>query len=158
MSSFFIDFEAFQHGDEIFRLKELCIIDVDNPSNPIYFLFKASKEWNRLDACVKRTYNYQMRHLHHLDWNEGITRYCRRCVQYIVETYFPGARNGIFYVMGRQKLRFLQEEFPKWTIVEYNVSINELPPLTPNINCVYRPHGEHCACLKCFRLVKHYLT
>jgi len=157
MPPYFVDFEAFQHGEERFHIKELCIIDVDNPLKPVYFLFKADKNWHGLSDCVKQTYNFQTNNLHQLAWNEGETRYCRRCVQYCVETIFPLCRNGIFYVMGTQKLKYLQDQFPKWNFAEYMILMKDLPLLPPNIGCIYRAHGEHCACLKCYQLVKHYL-
>ena len=58
MSPYFIDFEAFQHGDEDFILKELVVLNVDRPLHPLYFLFKPMCQWNSLDPAKKVTYCY----------------------------------------------------------------------------------------------------
>jgi hypothetical protein len=158
MSPFFIDFEAFQHGSNKFRLKELCVMDVDRPLNPLYFIFKGGKKWEDLTCGEQQTYSYQRRYLHHLGWEEGHARYCRRCVWYFIKDYFPQIRNSIVYVMGEQKIKFLQNEFPSLNFCEYNVTLALLPNVAANINCFYRDHGEHCACLKCYRLYTHYIT
>lgn len=157
MAPFFIDFEAFQHGEGSFKIKELCVLDADRPFSPLYFLFKADKKWDALDDDIQTTFSYQMRHIHKLGWQEGTSRYCRHCVWDLIKDTFPGCRNGIFYVLGSQKLNYLKHAFPKLNVVEYNTSFNSLPLLPPNISCIYREHGDHCACLKCYRLLKHYI-
>jgi hypothetical protein len=158
MSPFFIDFEAFQHGDGKFRIKELCIMDVEQPLTPLYFLFKAERKWNSLTSGEQQTYSYQQRYLHHLCWEEGRTRYCRKCVWHHIKMQFPECRNHIFYVMGKQKLEFLKEVFPSLNFCEYNITFHQLPQIADNISCFYRYHGEHCACLKCYRLYTHYIS
>lgn len=158
MGPYFIDFEAFQHGDGPFKIKELCIIDADRVLSPIYFIFRAPKSWNSLSAEEQRTYSYETNQLHGLQWNEGATRYCRRCTWYWIKEAFPLCRNSIFYVMGQQKMQFLQQEFPELNFCEYNVTLQTLPSIPPNIRCLYRDHDQtHCACLKCYRLYQHYI-
>lgn len=156
MSPYFIDFEAFQHGTEKYVIKELCVIDVDQPFSPLYFIFKSRKRWDSLSKEQQTTYDYQTQYVHHIGWVEGEPRYCRGCVWETIKDVFPFCRNEIFYVMGKQKMDHLRNKFPHLNLCEYNVTMNTLPDLPPNITCIYRSHGEHCACLKCFRLVKHY--
>jgi hypothetical protein len=156
MSPYFIDFEAFQHGTGKYEMKELCVIDVDRPFSPLYFLFKSNKKWESLKMDQQKTYHYQSQYVHGIGWDEGEEYCCRKCVwRHIVET-FPLCQNEIFYVMGEQKMDYLHNKFPKLNLCLYNVTMNTLPHLPPNITCIYRSHGEHCACLKCYRLVKHY--
>ena len=156
MGPFFIDIEAFQHGvDGKFVIKELSIIDVDKPLHPLYYIFEAHKTWQELDSSHQRTYEYQTAHLHHLEWHEGNTRYCKRCIMHHIKKHF-GVKGGLFYVMGDQKLNFLQEEFPDLNFIQYNITFDKLPILPPNIHCLYRNHGHHCALLKCMRMYLHY--
>jgi len=53
MGPFFIDFEAFQHGSGKFLIKELCILDIDRPLFPLYFLFEPLQEWSTLTTAQK---------------------------------------------------------------------------------------------------------
>ena len=155
---YFIDFEAFQHGSGSFKIKELCVIDVDRPLSPLYFVFRESTRWSSLTVEQQQTFAYQTRELHGLHWEEGITRYCRSCIWSWIKETFPLCRNSIFYVMGKQKMEYLQKEFPQLNFCEYNVTLNNLPSIAPNIKCLYRDHEQtHCACLKCFRLLQHYI-
>ena len=133
-------------------------MDVDRPLQPLYFLFKGHKKWETLTSGEQQTYSYQRRYLHRIGWEEGFSRYCRKCVWYHIKEYFSHIRNSIVYVMGEQKMRFLQQEFSTLNFCEYNVTFPLLPQIAPNIACFYRDHGEHCACLKCFRLYTHYIT
>lgn len=154
----FLDFEGFQHGETKFTIKELSIVDVDKPLKPLYFYFKAPKSWEELDEHRKETYNYQTRHLHHLMWDEGVSRYCRRCIAHHIKECFPYWKNCVFYVMGEQKCHFLQKEFPDFDFIEYNVTFNNLPAAPNHISCLSHPHGDHCALLKCMQLYTHYTT
>ena len=158
MAPYFIDFEGFQHGNGRYKIKELCIVDVDRVLSPLFFIFRAPKSWNSLTTEQQRTYSYETNHIHGLQWEEGITRYCRRCTWYWIKEAFPHCRTSIFYVMGKQKMEFLQTEFPEINFCEYNVTLNNLPSIPPNIKCLYREHDQtHCACLKCYRLYQHYI-
>lgn len=156
-----MDFEAFQHGNSKFHIKELCVMNVDKPLVPLYYIFKPHKAWQLLDKAQQKTYSYQQNHLHRLYWEEGQTRYCRRCIQQHIKDVFPDWASSIFYVVGgEQKVSFLTDEFPDIPFVEYNLSaLNQLPSLpNNNVSCLYRTHGEHCALLKCLRLYTHYTT
>ena len=160
MGTIFVDFEAFQHGTtERFKLKELCILSVDRPLTPLYFLFRCSKPWEELDTDQRRTYAYQSRHLHHLEYSEGVVSYCKSCIARLIKKIYPNWINCIFYVMGVQKFDYLRNKFPMFNWCEYNgVTVNTLPSLPHNITCLHRPHGDHCACLKCYKLYYHYIT
>jgi len=158
MGPYIIDFEAFQHGDEQFKIKELCVLDVDRPLAPLYVLYEADRSWDSLTSSEQKTYSYQRRHVHHLGWEEGDRRYCPVCLMHYIMVDFPQCRNSIFYVMGEQKLKFLQQQLPKLNFCEYNIVFEQLPPIAHNISCFHRNHGEHCACLKCYRLYTHYIT
>ena len=77
----FIEFKAFQHGNESFQIKELCILDADKPLKPLSFLFKPSTAWDMLNYESRRTYKYQEEHLHKLTWSEGDTSpFSKLCV------------------------------------------------------------------------------
>lgn len=160
----FADFEAFQHGDEPYRIKELCILSADRPLKPLYFLFRAYKPWDKLTPEQQRTYSYVERKLHHLAWGEGNTRYCANCITHYVEksllhTAAAGEMDHVCYVLGKQKADFLQRELPTLNIVEYNfTSLKQLPDAALHLTCCYRAdHSrEHCAVLKCYRLLSHY--
>ena len=160
MPPYFIDFEAFQYQSH-YTMKELCIIDVDKPFSPLYFLFGPSTKWQDLEHERQRQHEYQTREIHHIEWNEGVTRNCPKCVMYHIKQWFPLWSSGIFYVMDRhngQKMKFLKEKLPQLNIVNYNMTFNNLPMISGNIACIYREHGEHCAYLKCVRLCSHYMN
>ena len=90
MPPYFIDFEAFQHGDGDFEVKELCMVDVDKPfGKHLYLLFRPSGEWYNLEHGAQCTYNYQTQHLRRLGWYEGVTPYCRYLVLHEITKYFP---------------------------------------------------------------------
>ena len=156
----FIDFEAFQCGEEDFQIKELCILDAAAPLKPLYFMFKPSLPWDALNRDQKRTYAYQEHHVHHLSWNEGFRRYCRNCVAKQIERVFPLVTvNSICYVLGKQKVEYLQRELPMLNISEYEhaTSYNEILPAPAHLTCYYRNHSrKHCAVLKCYQLLSHY--
>lgn len=165
ITTLFIDFEAFQHGEEDFRIKELCILEASTPLKPLYFLFKPPCAWDLLSPDQRRTYRYEEKHIHGLCWGEGQTRYCANCVWHYIKKSFPlvsadAKEDHICYVLGQQKADFLRKEFPQLTIIEYNVTLKELPHAPSHITCVYRVHGgrEHCAMLKCYRLLSLYLS
>ncbi len=157
MGPYFIDLEAFQHGHKTI-IKELCILDIDRPLRPLYFLFTPPQAWQTLSTAEQDSYDYQERHLHQLSWGEGESRYCRKCVYHHIKENFPACENAIFYVMGHEKCKVLAKMFPKLNFIEYNITFNTLPPTPHNIFCHYRNHGEHCASLKCFRLYDHYIS
>lgn len=157
---FFIDFEGFQHGDEDFRLKELCLMDASNPLRYMLYVFKPDCEWECLTPEQQRTYTYCTRHLHELSWNEGLSHFCSTCFGTVMRDAFKLSRT-IFYVIGTQKAAYLRRILPGAIIVDYsqrfNVTLKGLPRASPFVNCIYRNHGrEHCAMIKCYRLYLHY--
>ena len=164
----FIDFEAFQHGDEDFIIKELCVLDVRAPTQPLYFLFKPPTQWCKLSREQRRTYSYQERHLHHISWNAGEQHYCPNCIQRYIKKKLPSATAEqssssppIFYTVGAQKAAFLAKEFSDLNISMYDCSsYKDLPHAPTHIVCMnYRCHlVEHCALLKCYRMYHHYLN
>lgn len=157
MSPIFIDFEAFQHGAEPFRIKELCIMDCARPGQPLHLIFNPHVQWHCLNNRRRHTYAYQTNHLHHLQWQEGFVRYCRECLFFVIQFHFPKWQNETFYVLGAQKLQFLRRELPRLRLVEYNATLSQLPQLCLQSTCPYRNHGQHCAVLKCYRLYYHYM-
>ena len=53
MPPYFIDFEAFQHGDGDFEVKELCMVAVGKPfGKHLYLLFGPSGEWHNLEQAL----------------------------------------------------------------------------------------------------------
>ena len=157
MSRYFIDFEGFSYRGR-HKLKELCIINVDNPLDPVHYIFDATGAWTRLDQPQQDLYNYQTNEVHQLYWNEGNIRYCRKCIMHRIKKAFPFYYNGTFYAMDEEKTFTLKRKFPKLNIVNYNQSFNTLPCITNNITCPYRMHGTHCSYLTCLRLFCHYVN
>ncbi len=139
-------------------MKELCILDVDRPLHPLYFIFTPPYTWSTLSANEQETFDYQERYLHQLSWSEGESRYCRKCIYHHIKENFVGCESSIFYVMGHEKCKVLAKTFPKLNFMEYNVTFKKLSPTPHNIVCHYRNHGEHCAALKCFQLYDHYIS
>lgn len=159
--AYLIDVEGFQHGKNgKFHIKELCILNVDEPLSPYYQVFTSTKPWSAInDDAEKFTYRYQTNKVHHLSWDEGWQTYCNNCVWREIKKTFPNWRNGMFYVLGESKLKMLKENFPKLKLVPYNATLSTLPALGSHIRCVYREHSvEHCACLKCYKLYKHFTS
>lgn len=158
----FADFEAFQHGDEPFIMKELCILSATHPLRPLYFLFKPTSAWNSLTASQQRTYAFEESHIHGLRWSEGSTYYCKDFVMNIVEkTFLWTANDHVCYVMGQQKADYLRDELPQMNIIDFNYvsSYKELPPPASYLTCCYRQHSRHhCAMLKCYQLLSYYLS
>jgi hypothetical protein len=155
----FIDFEAFKHGDEDFIIKELCILDTEQPLSPLYFLFKPTVTWDCLSRDQQRTYAYLEHNIHRLAWSEGHARYCRHCVFHYIEEAFPNVHNTTCYILGHQKVTFLRREFPELNITEYTDvnSFKDLPRAPSHLNCIYRHHSrEHCAVIKSYQLYTHY--
>jgi len=157
----FIDFEAFQHGDEDYQIKELCILDADSPLKPLTFMFQPSTPWDKLSSDRRRTYAYQEHHLHHLAWNEGDIRYCTKCIFHHIQSAFPlvAGVNTVCYVLGSQKTSFLQRELPMLNIYQYDnaFAYKDLPMAPLHLTCTYRNHSRnHCAVLKCYQLFSHF--
>ena len=156
MTTFFIDYEGFQCGLSSPIMKELTIICVESPQNPLYFNFTSPCVWEALSEEQRRTYHYQTTRLHRIQWYEGYTRYCKECLWYHFNMAFPQWMFGIFYVMDRRnglKINSLRREFPQLNIVPYtSATFRTLPDLTDHHKCPYRDHGKHCSYIKCLKL------
>ena len=155
---FFIDYEAFQHGNDVI-MKELCIMDYNRPLTPLYYVFMPPYDYKDIDKDMKQSFKWETKHHHHLHLREGNTMFCKSCIMRHISDTFLSWDLGVFYVMENQaggpKVQLLKAIFPLLTIVNYNVSFNFLPKLS-NVKCIYRRHGEHCAYLKCMRMIQHY--
>lgn len=155
MPTYYIDFEAFQHGDGPFILKELCIME--NQDNYLYYLFRPEENCADMSPELQQTFTYLTNHVHGLYWEEGITRYCNTCVAHRVTHAFPHWHEATFMVLDRPsgpKVTFLKNEFPQLNIVHaYNVTFNTLPD-ADEFWCPYRNHGKHCSFIKCCQLHK----
>ncbi len=154
----FIDVEGFQHGDGEFIIKEMAVLNVDTPLRPVYFLFKSPVRWGSQSSDAQRTFRYQEENVHHLSWHEGQTRFCKKCVMHHIKKHFR--IDCIFFVLGEQKLRWLQTTFRKLRFSLYNgITMSRLPLAPTNVRCVYRDHDDqHCAVLKCYRMYDHFIT
>jgi hypothetical protein len=165
---YFIDFEAYQHGNEEFHIKELCVMDSGNPLRYMMYVFLPQKTWDMVTDEEKTSYRYQHRRLHGLSWQEGYTRYCTNCLQRDILYWMSNAaatlEDSVFYVLGQQKANFLRQQFPQLFILDYtsefNIALKQLCHAPPHIICTYRNHGKrkHCAMLKCYRLYMHYAS
>lgn len=156
---FFIEFEAFQHKED-FIIKELCIMEFHRPLTPLCYLFTPPFNYKNVDDAMRKSFKWQTKNHHHLTWDEGNRIFCNSCVMRHIEEVFPAWDLGIFYVMENivngQKLKILKKLFPALNIVNYSINFNDLPIVTENITCFYRNHGDHCAYLKCMRMLQHY--
>ena len=157
---YFIDFEAYQHGDEDFHIKELCIMSADNPLKFSAYIFNHSCHWDHLSVDQRKTYRFQYKKLHQIAWNEGDTIYSAWWLQREIELKYVFGPT-VFYVLGHQKAKYLQQQLPRLTIldysVQYNVLLMDLPAPPSYVKCVYREHARnHCAVLKCYRLCLHF--
>ena len=156
MPTIYIDFEAFQHKDGTFQLKELCIME--NPTSYLSYIFRPEHDWNEYDEESHKTFLYQFRLLHHLHWEEGVTRYCASCISHHITHKFPRWHAATFMVLDTAtgaKLGFLKREFPQLNIVHaYNVTFSTLPEVVAM--CPYRDHGKHCSFIKCCQMHKHF--
>lgn len=160
---FFLDFEGFKHGQDQMRIKELCVINADQPWDPLYYVFRFEEnEWNMLSADEQKTHNYASRRLHKLHWLDGICRYCKECIFYHLRQKFPRWNEGIFYVLDTAngpKVQFLTQEFPELRIVNYNgLTFKTLPEPRFQMICPFRDHGKHCAFRKCQQLFTHFTS
>jgi len=163
---YLIDFQAFQHGTEDYTVKEMCIIDVSKPTRPFHTLYLPPCCWYELSREQKRTYYYQTRSLHKLNWDEGYTKFCRECLQRDMERWLFGSSNpvlSVFYVMGQQKKEYLQRLLPHYNFVNYQDAFNvnswaDLPEAPPTARCPHRDHGDYCSVKKCYSMYWHYLT
>ena len=101
---------------------------------------------------------FQFRRLHHLHWEEGVTRYCASCISHHITHKFPRWHAATFMVLETAtgvKLGFLKREFPQLNIVHaYNVTFSTLPEVVAM--CLYRDHGKHCSFIKCCQMHKHF--
>ena len=158
-AAFFIDFEAFQHAEESFTVKELCILNASSPLKPLHYIYKPAVPWTLLASDRKRTYAYQEHALHRLSWSEGSEQYCKSCLMRDINELVACSTNPVFYAIGQQKLAFLQKELPELNIVEYGQTFKNLPLAPSHLTCCYRNHSrEHCATLKCYRMYIDYCT
>ena len=174
---FFLDFEAFQHGDEDYQIKELCVMDAANPLRIMSYIFAPPSRWDLLTSEQKATYRFQKERLHRLSWHEGFMRYCNQCVQRDISIWVAAAgayslNDSLFYTIGEQKAEFLNRQFPNLNIMCYPVELKRLPPVSSHMRCIYREHGRlrrradhhhhradekiHCAMLKCYKMYLHY--
>ena len=118
MSHYFIDFEGFKYHGR-YDIKELCIINVDNPLDPVHYIFDVANSWTTLNQHQQDLYNYQTNEVHCLYWNEGNTRYCRKCIMHHIMKAFPYYSNGTFYALDEEKTSTLKHKFPSLNIVNY---------------------------------------
>jgi len=161
---YFIDFEANQHSKGPFYLKELCIMDVEKPLRNLCIVFTAPKPWCRTTEEERKTYSYNERRLHHLNWYEGNAPFDAKAVASTIDWY-TGNMNALFFAQNAQKTTILQELLPDLNIINYadldercrEVTLAKLPHPPDYITCTYRDHGRHnCAVLKCYRFCMHY--
>lgn len=135
-------------------------MDANRPMEPLYYVFQADVEWEKLSTDAQKTYNYETRRQHHLHWLDGITRYCKECIMHHVMSKFPNFEDGIFYVLDKpqgSKVKFLSQEYPLLRIANYTgVTFKTLPEPYITLACPYRPHGKHCAYRKCLQLHTHF--
>jgi len=164
-SRYFIDFEANQHGHGPYLLKELCIMDVENPLRNLCMVFAPPKPWCQTTPEERRTYLYNQQKLHHLNWYEGNYIFDAKVVTGQIYWFIGSINNAVFFAQNMQKTKILQELLPGLNIINYadldsccaELTIAKLPSAPNYISCTYRNHGRHsCAVLKCFRLCLHY--
>ena len=143
-------------------IKELAMLEAYNQMGKFCEVFRTDRSWSSLSNEQRRTYSYQERHLHHLSWNEGNRLYCKEDVLGDIKRAFPqcDTENAVIYVIGEQKMKFLQKEFgEKFHFQQLNCErVRDLPCAPCIVQCPYRAHGrEHCAMMKCYRMLTYFL-
>lgn len=163
MSPLFIDYEAFvSNGKHI--IKELCVINVDNPFSPLYYLFSPQIKYSELSASDKMTNYYLSTNHHYIPYCNGSVKFCKECIASHIKDVFPFVENSIVYVLepkgsDGKKLKTLMEIFPTLNLVAYNFKkMTDLPLPPPNVVCPYMDHGLHCAYMKCLRMYLDYIN
>ena len=147
----FIEFEGFQleYGKR-WIIKELCVLDQEQPLKPLYYLFTSDLPFESLSQDEKFQVGFVTTNIHGISWFEGTSRFCASCVENrIIEDF---GNTCEFYTMGETKVKVLSELFPRLRIHNVDRSFKTLPNLMPHITCLHRVHGEHCAVRKCYRL------
>ena len=163
MSPLFIDYEAFFYNGKHF-IKELCIIDGDNPFAPLYYLFSPQIKYSELSTTDKTTNFFLTTNHHQIPYDIGDVKFCKECILRHIKHEFPFVDNSIIYILEPQgengvKMKTLTELFPTLNLVAYNfekISSLPLPPI--NVTCPWMNHGLHCAYLKTIRMYLDYIN
>ena len=152
MGPLFLDIKGFTKSNGSFRPKELCIIDSDRSTTPLYFLFQSRCEWDMLKE-EDRTH-YMLQNMHQLAWDEGTSRFCRTCINFHIRQSFPSYKKRIVYMLSDNSpyVDFIKTHFPALNLLLYPSSFEQLSTPACFMRCPYREHGEHCAYLICMRM------
>lgn len=165
MATFFLDFEAFQVEPISYILKELCILDLDNPLRPLYLLFNAPYDIGILNETQQRTVRYCETHLHRIAWKQkGNTQSTASDLLELMMQHFGKLKlniNSTIYIVGGiQKTNYIKSLLPTFRIITYKCRVRDLPTVPSHIRCMSAvvSHSKvHCACLKCYGLYLHYI-
>ena len=155
-------------------------MDVSNPYRCLHRVYQNRGKWYDLSAVKKLTYRHQY-HLHQLKWIEGQLKFSKDYLIDDFKEYLGDPSTAVFYVLGREKLRIMQEFFPMLIIMDYSdvceaasaktmskkenkknnehfLTFNDIPHAPDCITCPYGTHSrKNCAYLKCVRLQQHYM-
>lgn len=154
MSTWFIDAKLFSDNGDEKLIKELCIMNVDDPLNAFYFIYYEQKPWLSLSSKARYDNNFLTSHYHLLGWREGQDVFCPSCA---IESTQADVNTSLFYVIDSptgSKINTIKKYFPMIRVTNYTMPYTPLPE---NISCPWRPHGIHCAYKQCFMGCMHYI-
>lgn len=156
MTVYFMDFQGFFLNNELV-IKELCLMNANDPFNPFYRVYKMNIPWHLLPADTAKTNNYLTNNCHRLSWEEGTTTFCPNCV---LHSSKKDLLTVIIYVLDTEngsKMSTLKKYFPTLRFTSYNKTISQLPKTPSNISCIFRDHHHvNCAYKHCISMCIDY--
>ena len=121
------------------QLKELCILDVDAPHNPLYYIFRQPTPHTTTTTTDED-----------LQWWEGNSRCCHNCVMFHIKEAYPDTWSSSVFYVAEEKVTLARELFPELPIWGAK-SPSSSSSFSSNI-CLFREHGHNCAYILCMRL------
>ena len=155
MTAYFVDIQSF-YGNENMQIKELCIMNANDILNPYHKVFVMDIPWNLLPPNTAKSNTYLASGYHQLSWDEGSSKFCQRC---ILNDCDYDIKKSIIYVLDQEdgtKMKTLKKYFPELRFTSYNKNKSDLSSVPPNITCIWREHGPHCAYKQCLLMCTDY--
>ena len=135
------------------HLKELCILDVEAPQNPLYYIFRLlppTTTTTTTDAAA--SVNDSDGDNDTLQWWEGKSRYCHNCVMFHIKEAYPNTWSSSIFYVREEKLTLARDLFPELPIWGTKSLSSSSSSSSHNITCLFREHDPNCAYILCMRL------
>ncbi|KAJ8685333.1 hypothetical protein QAD02_021126 [Eretmocerus hayati] len=141
---FFVDIQGFRRSTNLFQLKELAIVPLENAFLPTICLFKAPCRWAKL-LPQERKYNEWLEKYLGIPWNSDFI--ASSCQIRILHDNLRSASK--IYVKGVEKKRWIEEILPGKLII--NMEEIRCPPLRQlstdhRISCHHHTIRENGMC------------